>query len=424
MHIFCWGLCIDDRKYEQALEAFLQCKKEQPENQDLLMSIVKTLQALGQKEKALETVEELITLQGNRASKDDLDSLTASLSLYEKIIESFAFENKEAWERNLEKLENLRFNSSYEKGSEIEEDSLLLLDIPEDEVPIIDIGSMEPVFDILEEEEQLTIEEEEEAEEEDEEEELPPVVPYLSSLAEPEQEYEAPKPTPEQPLSEQGKRHDGNLGEHTGGQHLPEQQKPSPSPELPHIPRQPVQQASFIPSPPQTIRIQADVRTYPMPPLPPASESREEIPSQPPLEKDAFSQKKPPEGSPILEKKKEKDIADLFSYLSGLTNYLPEEKKHQFLESDTRLKLESLKSRFSGRPGLVKDILEHYTTEKKAEVKITPERVEDTLEFIGGLSIYHPDTNLGTMLKNKVSQILEKLNSIKKRKDHGDGQKP
>jgi len=43
-------------------------------------------------------------------------------------------------------------------------DSLLLLDLPEDEVPIIDIGSMEPVFDILEEEEQLAIEEEEEIE--------------------------------------------------------------------------------------------------------------------------------------------------------------------------------------------------------------------------------------------------------------------
>jgi len=108
--------------------------------------------------------------------------------------------------------------------------------------------------------------------------------------------------------------------------------------------------------------------------------------------------------------------ARLFDYLIGLTEALPSEKKEEFLQSDVRLKMESIKSRLQGRSGLHKDFARFRPRDKKNQaVEVTTRRLADTLRYIQKMSAAHPDTFLGAALGKRLEHIVARIQELKKR---------
>jgi hypothetical protein len=106
--------------------------------------------------------------------------------------------------------------------------------------------------------------------------------------------------------------------------------------------------------------------------------------------------------------------AGLLDYLSDLTRSLPDQKRSEFLSSDVRLKLEYLKSRLRGEPGLKRDVERFAPAAPPASsVALTPKRLTDTLTYISTMSGFHPDAGIGMALKSRVAVVLERIRQLK-----------
>jgi hypothetical protein len=120
----------------------------------------------------------------------------------------------------------------------------------------------------------------------------------------------------------------------------------------------------------------------------------------------------PPAADTVEESKgrrKEKP-ARLLSYLEELTRYLPEEQRSIYDGSDMHMRLAAIKGRLRGDPGLHRQARRLPQPADQVPVtKITPSRIRDTFSFIGNLSRYHPDRDIGLALKYKIAHILGKL---------------
>jgi len=99
----------------RALGILQTLKIDLPDSTEVLAMLARVYQRLGQKNEALETVDELISIQGQRATSDDLNALNKSLELYEQTVEAFQDEHGEAWEKSLESLG--RLNGEIKKRS-------------------------------------------------------------------------------------------------------------------------------------------------------------------------------------------------------------------------------------------------------------------------------------------------------------------
>ncbi len=205
----------------------------------------------------------------------------------------------------------------------------------------------------------------------------------------------------------------------------------------------------------------------------------DEIGEDPELEEEEEELEEEPSEQPAAEEEREKpapeglDAEGLLEYLEGLTNYLPEQKKADFEESEMRLRLKALQGRLQGHPGL-KNCAEQLSRNRqqseeerrKAEERrkkedrrkaedrrreeerrkeedrrikedrraaeasaksrpqedrpresgkapeVSPERLEKTFSYLSQLSSFHPDPKLGLALGSKMRDILHKL--------HGD----
>lgn len=105
----------------------------------------------------------------------------------------------------------------------------------------------------------------------------------------------------------------------------------------------------------------------------------------------------------------------LLDYLLTLAESLPPDKRQQFMQSEMRLKIESLRMRLSGRPGLKRD-LERYASGRTTSTAtgITAKRVADAMKFMQTMSRYLPDPSISGLLKNRLSSIVERLEQLKK----------
>jgi hypothetical protein len=97
----------------------------------------------------------------------------------------------------------------------------------------------------------------------------------------------------------------------------------------------------------------------------------------------------------------------------GLAGSLPEDKSRAFYESDVRLRIETIKARLRGRPGLREDV-ERYglRPEHQAEeppVRVTPKRVRDTLGYIRNLSGYHPDHRIADAMRVRLGALMDHI---------------
>ena len=106
--------------------------------------------------------------------------------------------------------------------------------------------------------------------------------------------------------------------------------------------------------------------------------------------------------------------AGLLDYLSNLTQSLSEEKRSEFLNSEARLKLEYLKSRLRGEPGLKRDV-ERFapSVPSPSDVPLTPKRLTDTLTYISKMSGFHPDAGIGIALRSRVAVVLDRIRQLK-----------
>ena len=236
--------------------------------------------------------------------------------------------------------------------------------------------------------------------------------------------------------------HRGEPGDETHGR--PEEEAPRREPRAP----EPAPQASEPHLPASTrapVQVVGTIRIEMVPPQPPATPEPPpaEPPAEEPLPQETLAEREPPADesatqepmrpepapqepaplpeaapaatSPAVPASPEEERAkphgtseQLLSYLEGLTRYLPEEQRSIYDGSDMHMRLEALKSRLRGAPGLHRESRRTRRTPPTGE-RITQSNIRDTFSFIGKLSQFHPDKDVGLALKYKIAHILGKL---------------
>ena len=119
-----------------------------------------------------------------------------------------------------------------------------------------------------------------------------------------------------------------------------------------------------------------------------------------------------PRADPGDREQEDHGSAELLGYLSGLAQSLPEKKRAEYMNSEARLKLEYLRSRLAGKPGLKHDV-ERFAPPAPPAVALTLKRLTDTLTYIGRMSGYHPDAAIGSALKGRVATVLQRVRQLK-----------
>ncbi|MCA1753987.1 MAG: tetratricopeptide repeat protein, partial [Spirochaeta sp.] len=164
---------------KDAVKLLKKLKKKNPESVETLSALSRAHQTLGEREKAIGALDELINIQGNRGTPDDINALNKSLELYEEAARSLADEHSDDWQRNLDKLS--RYARSHDTGQPEEDDQELHVESldgqDEDSVSPWDLGPQTFQADAEEDSDLAPAEPEEEEPETDEwEPELPPAM--------------------------------------------------------------------------------------------------------------------------------------------------------------------------------------------------------------------------------------------------------
>ncbi|MBN2050328.1 MAG: tetratricopeptide repeat protein [Spirochaetales bacterium] len=413
-------LYLEQNLYREALEIFETLDREYPGNEDVLTALTHNYKAMGNTEKALQIAEKLATMQGKKGGPEDLDRMDSTLEWYEQVAGEYAEEYEEIWKRNIQSLTE-EAEDQLEKGAQQEEDSFLLgklFDINGETVPIIDTGGIEPYIEINEPTETLILQEKDEELPEIEEEK--PEKEILETLREsvPPAPPSAPSGAPGAPFTPgtQGSG-GGETGKKAGfGEEHIHIHTAAPPPaalsggsfqaslkiESPIVIRQEGESAAPQLAPEQPSGPEPEpARTSPAPPKPqPPGPPPVFQPSMPPRAPGPFS---PGETPPL---KKEETPAELLDYLMGLTRSLPQEERNCFDHSEMRLKIESIRERLRGRPGIYQRLPEKSKT---TETSVTKGKIHDTFSFMESLTDYHPDTSVGETMKLRIRHLLSKL---------------
>ncbi len=176
----------------------------------------------------------------------------------------------------------------------------------------------------------------------------------------------------------------------------------------------------------------------------------ESSPEESSLPEEADSEQAPPEQSaaeeepeelqPEPEEEKEEVNAgaaeNLLDYLSGLTEYLPNDVRSTYEDSEMKLRMEALRSKLKGEGGLhviaerlkrqqQADQSKNYSsTPAKRESVVSEEeqrglvakkrpmhplQIESTFGYLESLTEQHPNHEIGVALKRKMRDIIMKL---------------
>lgn len=486
---------LDAKNFDRALTEFQDLNKTYPNNELILKGLLTSFQKLGNREEALRIAEELVHLFGNPELSEDFDKLEAGLQLYEQIIGELADEKQTNWQANLrqilqsEELESDEKLDSYIHEMAAESDE----DIEGEMVPIIDVGGIEPVIAVNEEDGDpislIDMEEDIEPPEEEIDEEEPeklsaavlienetsggqgtgdnsaypqyPQQPAPQFPAQPTQYPQQSAPQyqqyPQQPVPQDSPRDRADSS-------APQQQTTSQT-QAQEEPAAPPVQPQFIPYPVYQQRPAADSQTGSPDSRPasspPGAKNPEASPENPPPELSADEEN---HGNPLypqdmdtLEDALQDDEAagsgeehetgidqssaqGLFDYLTRLVEYLPDEEKTHYEESDMRLRVEALRSRLKGKGGLhaIADRLkknngsihtptradsppadtEHRRSNHESALssgllhktdKLEPDSIRSAFSYLQGLSEDLPNPSIGVALKRKMHDIIEKL---------------
>ena len=387
---------------DRSLELYQELKEQFPESERILHQLVFLYKQKGDKSKALSEAENLIILQEQEEDPESMKKMETSLAVYEEIINDFDKEYDTMLNRNislyLEEIERISLSMKQQ-----EEESLLVdafPDLDKEVVPIIDFGGIEPIIEVNEEDrEVLHLQEMEEVIElPDEKEDIETIKAAL--LQEQAKNAMSSNPTQNNPA-------EGSAGSPQTLSPFPRQQMVPPPgfPVQQHYP--PVQVVSV----PQVIIAQPQAVSG----------------TQPPPRIIVQYNQGQPEGEKPLPKKEERDRrkndeyintsvnpADLFGYLENLTQYLPDEKKKDFDESEMKLKIETLQAKISGKPGLAQLIEKRYRKGDTLESKevLSHDKVKSTFKFMNSLADYLPDKTVSSTIKHKIDHILTMMKDV------------
>ena len=460
---------------KHAIQVFKDTIDIYPDNSESYYCLARLHRKNNDQLKAIETFEELITLQKTRGSHNDLNQLKDSLDLYESTVQDYEKQHKDEWLKNIKKLTE-PIPIKYETNGNAEQTTGLdeLLQVEEESVPILNIGGLEPIFAVKEEEEYIKIEEDDEdipqieehpeftKEEIKSEEEynkddiqnliddsLLPLSHMLKKLVKKE-ESELTEPQQRKQQSEQ------QIEPHQREPEYEKQPKPVRMEALPEqLAQQPVQIINYpnsmdpgvVNSLKDTVVeqkklleiIQHEVsrafklltnqkKTIPIkisPPIkivraPAQKEDGTEDLNQYKVEyeNDTELQEEP---AALKKEEKKSNISGLFDYLKNLTSYLPEQKKESISMKDMVLKMEYLSNKLSGNPGLKKKIESKYIHVKEPEIKapvntrksLTKKIVSATFEKLKKYSKYLPNKKIGKALTDKLDSLISKILSPK-----------
>ena len=113
--------------------------------------------------------------------------------------------------------------------------------------------------------------------------------------------------------------------------------------------------------------------------------------------------------------KKYENISELFDILDELCSYLPESIKDKYLSSLDRLRLEYLRSKMSGKPGLMA-IVEELRKKHPEEFadfdetkELTEEMIIKTFIYMNALTKELPDKNISSLLGKHLDQAIRTI---------------
>jgi hypothetical protein len=133
-----------------------------------------------------------------------------------------------------------------------------------------------------------------------------------------------------------------------------------------------------------------------------------------------------PAGEPALPENEPQAAAGLLAYLESLTSFLPEEQQHSYEEDEMRLRIEALRARLEGRSGLLKHAEQLHSAgasettapqkgsaREKADkgngTRFDSERISGVFSYLESLSIYYPNREIGTSLRNRLHSLSERM---------------
>jgi tetratricopeptide (TPR) repeat protein len=88
-----------------AIQVFAELSSTDPTDSEALTAMAELHKDSGETEKALRTADQLVNLQGQRATADDLTGLNESLEMYENAVKAYTSEAEKMWEKNLQILQ-------------------------------------------------------------------------------------------------------------------------------------------------------------------------------------------------------------------------------------------------------------------------------------------------------------------------------
>lgn len=414
-------------RLEQAVEQLQQLHRRFPEDGRVISLLARAQNELGNTAAALETADQLVSLQGNRASNEDLNALNDSLELYERAVG--ALEN-DVWRRNLQRLADLVEQVEREALSretealEVEETG----GVEDESIPILGTWGSEFLVESEDDSESLrlrdlAIEREAPAEDEaarslldlsqsqahgfrklvesDEEEVHRRIIRKTTEeIVEPEP---APLPSARTPQSVSGPEH-------------PQPQTASEAPGEGQV-REAVSEGGESRSEETgtTLGAAADLDLDEL--LRAAESLQNAVDENTRTQAAAGAEPSIPPARSTERLRPADEGVDrrirLLDYLLKLAESLPPEKREQFMQSEMRLKIESLRMRLSGRPGLKRG-LERYAPRngRVTEAQVTSKRVADAMRFMQSMSRYLPDPSISGLLNNRLSSIVERLEQL------------
>jgi len=370
----------------------------------------------GQTEKALEYSNQFLSKMGKDDSQIDISSLNKGIELFEEASKSYELLHNPKMEERLSDFVKKYIKSEQDKVTPQDAVSFLVGSIEglnDEQVPIINIGGIEPVIEINEEEEILVLKEQEEnfddeekgpgfyeeAKEKLEKEVLEklgveknlashffppqglnfPVPPSGTPFFPAQPQFARPSPAaqamptatlpPSQPHEAQSDSFPATSANAKQSAPKPSISAPNPPPssKAPPAPQThpapSAKQATLASQPPSAKQAVPASKASPAPQTHPALPAKQAAPAsqEPPAPQEDLPGKhdgaEKPEGDSFTSPKKNpeyvnKNIANLLDKLGGLTDYLNDGKKDTYENSIMKLKVEALKRKLNGNKGL------------------------------------------------------------------------
>ncbi|MBN2534930.1 MAG: tetratricopeptide repeat protein [Spirochaetales bacterium] len=153
---------------KNASDLFEQIIEKNPHVVKPYYYLAKTYKKLGNSEKAIETIDKLITIQGTRGTHADIENLNKTIELYEKAAKEYEHRFKVKLHKDIAHLDDFSYDPGEDTGSGEDPDLLYSLQhslkhdlnvqgTVDDADSIIKTGGIEPVIPVKEEVEQIKI---------------------------------------------------------------------------------------------------------------------------------------------------------------------------------------------------------------------------------------------------------------------------